>query len=396
MKIRRYLDKDTRSAMGRVRQDLGPDAVIVSNRNIGGQIELVAAVDLDEAQLAAAASAPAERPIASVTPLPQAFDTPLKPVPGGAQEASTLFALQREMESLRSMIEGRLSNTSWQDAASAAPANSALLARLGRLGLSRSLSGLIADAMPEGGDIESNWTRALGLLAQRIPVAEPDALLSQGGIVCLVGATGVGKTTTLAKLAARYVKRFGRDKLAILTTDCYRIGAQEQLQTLATHLQVPALATTDARSLKRALSRLGDKRLVLIDTAGLSQQDPLLQKQFKMINSVGYTVRSHVVLPASAQLQVLQQTVDAFGADSLAGAILTKLDETTAMGSVLDVVAERGLPVQYACNGQKVPRDLKPASGADLISLAVKSMDKGDDPTAQQAGGSSAGQQVAV
>ncbi len=375
MKIRRFLDNDTRSAMARVRQELGPDAVIVSNRKVGGQVELVAALDLDEAQLSAAAaygeSAPAAAP-APPTPQPALSDTLV--FPGGGQ-ATTLAELQRELESLRSMIEGRLSNLSWREAVDAPPVKSALLARLQKLGLSRSLSGLITDMLPEHGDLEENWTRALGLLAQRIGVTGADDILDEGGIVCLVGATGVGKTTTLAKIAARFVLRHGREGLALITTDCYRIGAQEQLQTLADRLEVPAIAAPDARSLKRALSRLKSKKLVLIDTAGLSQKDALMLKQFKMINSVGFNIQSYVVLPASAQQQTLQETVQVFGAQALAGAMITKVDETEAIGNVLDTVIEQGLRVSYVCDGQKIPRDMQPARAADLLSLAVKSLE---------------------
>lgn len=356
--------------MARVRQELGPDAVIVSNRKVGGQVELVAALDLDEAQLSAAAASSEAAPASS--PARPYGDT--LAFPGGGQGA-TLAELQRELESLRSMIEGRLSNLSWREAAGAPPVKSALVARLQKLGLSRSLSGFIADMLPEQGDLEENWTRALGLIAQRIGVAAADDIVDRGGIVCLVGATGVGKTTTLAKIAARFVQRHGREGLALVTTDCYRIGAQEQLQTLADHLQVPAIAATDARSLKRALSRLKSKQLVLIDTAGLSQKDALMLKQFRMINSVGYDIQSHVVLPASAQLQSLQETVQVFGAQALAGAIITKVDETAAIGTVLDVVIEQGLRVNYVCDGQKIPRDMRPARAADLLSQAVKSMD---------------------
>jgi flagellar biosynthesis protein FlhF len=370
MKIKRYLDNDTRSAMARVRQELGPDAVIVSNRKVGGQVELVAALDLDEVQLVAAAASSEAAPVAA--PAAPGYGETLA-FPGGGQGA-TLVELQRELESLRSMIEGRLSNMSWRESAGAPPVKSTLVARLHKLGLSRSLSGLIADMLPEQGDIEENWARALGLIAQRIGVSDADAIIDRGGIVCLVGATGVGKTTTLAKIAARFVQRHGREGLALITTDCYRIGAQEQLQTLADHLDVPAIAATDARSLKRALSRLKSKQLVLIDTAGLSQKDALMLKQFRMINSVGYDIQSHVVLPASAQLQTLQETVQVFGTQALSGAIITKVDETAAIGTVLDVVIEQGLRVSYVCDGQKIPRDMQPARAADLLSQAVKSM----------------------
>ncbi|MCB1843264.1 MAG: flagellar biosynthesis protein FlhF [Halioglobus sp.] len=374
MKIKRYLEKDSRSALARVRAELGPEAVILSNKNVGGQVELVAAIDLDESAFTETdtAPAPAPQPAASraqprLQPVPPAHAEPAGFDAGGA----SLAELQRELGNLRSMIENRLSQMSWRDMAGRPPAKAVLQSRLAQLGLSRTLSGVISDILPAEGDVEEYWEVALQMLASRVPVMREDALIDDGGVVALLGATGVGKTTTIAKLAARFVLRHERDQVALITTDCYRIGGQEQLQTFARYLGIPVMVATDARELRAALDHLMPRRLVLVDTAGMSQRDPRLHEQFSMLKSVGYDVDAYVVLPATAQLRALREVVNLFGEDALAGALVTKVDESADLGGVLDVLIENRLPVAYVSGGQKVPKDLVPAASRALIDQAV-------------------------
>ena len=212
---------------------------------------------------------------------------------------------------------------------------------------------------------------ALQMLASRVPVMREDALLDDGGVVAFLGATGVGKTTTIAKLAARFVLRHQRDQVALITTDCYRIGGQEQLQTFARYLGIPVVVATDDHELREALDYLMPRRLVLIDSAGMSQRDPRMREQFNTLNAVGYNIDSYVVLPATAQLRALREVVSLFGEDALAGAVITKVDESADLGGVLDVLIEHRLPVAYVSAGQKVPKDLVPASARALIDRAV-------------------------
>ncbi len=366
MKIKRYLEKDSRSALARVRAELGPDAVILSNKKVGGQVELVAALDLDENALHSAAASPEQtRPA-----VPSGLSPPA--TPGGFDSnGATLGELQRELGNLRSIIENRLSQMSWRDMAGRPPAKAVLQARLAQLGLSRTLCGVISDILPADGNVEEYWDVALQMLASRVPVMREDALLDEGGVVALLGATGVGKTTTIAKLAARFLLRHQRDEVALITTDCYRIGGQEQLQTFARYFGIPVVVATDDQELRAALDYLMPRRLVLIDSAGMSQRDPRMQEQFNRLNAVGYDVDAYVVLPATAQLRALREVVGLFGEDALAGAFITKVDESADLGGVLDVLIEHRLPVAYVSAGQKVPKDLVPASAHALIEKAV-------------------------
>ena len=363
MKIKRFLEKDSRTAMARVRAEMGPDAVILSNKSVGGQIELTAAMDFDETALQDAA---VDVPVTSS----QVFSE----FPGAGNDTGnpTLNDLQRELGNLRNMLEGELSQLAWREMAGRPSVKAALYNRLVKLGLSRALCGAIVDQLPAKGDLEQIWKKALSLLARKMPVMAGDSLLNEGGIVALVGSTGVGKTTTIAKLAARFVMRHGNKQVALITTDRYRIGGQEQLETFAEYLNIPMVVATDTEQLRSALDKFSSRKLVLIDTAGMSQRDIRLHEQFQTLNSVGYDIDSYVVLSATAQPGALQEVVKAFGKDALAGAMITKVDESVDLGGILDVVVKNSLKLGYISIGQRVPEDLLPARVEYLIAKAIE------------------------
>ena len=344
--------------MASARAELGADAVILSNKRVGDKVELIAAVDLDEAAFEhSETSARNWREQGS----------------GAAPvDATTLADLQRELGHLRSMIEGKLTQLSWRDMAGEPSAKAALQARLAGLGLSPTLCGVMADILPAQGDVDDYWQVVLQMLASRIAVPEEDALLERGGIVALMGATGVGKTTTAARLAARCILRYSRNDVALVTTDCYRIGGQEQLQTFANYLGVPCVVATDGRELQDALRKLASRRLVIIDSAGMSQRDPRLYEQYRTLNSVGFELETYLVLSAAAQLNALRETVDAFHAGDLAGAIVTKLDEAVNLGGLLETLIESSLPLAYTSDGQQVPDDFAPGAARPLVDRAVE------------------------
>jgi flagellar biosynthesis protein FlhF len=383
MKIKRFLDKDSRSAMARVRTEMGGDAVILSSKNVDGQVELVAAMDFDEKILeerlesnSDPASSPSPAPrVGSVQSFTHTLDSKKAATPDVSHEQSpTLTDLQRELGNLRGMLETELAQLSWKDMADRPSVKAALYNRLTKLGLSRAICGAITDKMPAEGDLEAHWTKALGMLARRVKVMG-DSLLNEGGIVALVGSTGVGKTTTIAKLAARFVMRHGTKQVALITTDCYRIGGQEQLETFANYLGIPMIVATDGPQLKAALDQLSSRKLVLIDTAGMSQRDVRLYEQFSTLKSVGYKIDPYVVLSATAQQGSLNEVVQVFGKQALSGAMITKVDESSSLGSVLDVVVKNDLKLGYVSIGQKVPEDIIPARVEYLIAKAVELME---------------------
>jgi flagellar biosynthesis protein FlhF len=405
MKIKRFVDKDSRSAMAQVRAEMGGDAVILSSKNVNGQVELVAAMDFDEKaveerladsqdrsssfdlDLDAAEttnhSAGQRQPVHGMPETgagsagestPRAFEYDSAEEPVHSASSPTLVDLQRELGNLRGLLESELAQLSWKDMAGRPSVKAALYNRLTKLGLSRAICGAIADKLPAKGDLDAHWSKALGMLSRRVQVMG-DSMLNDGGIVALVGSTGVGKTTTIAKLAARFVMRHGTKQVALITTDCYRIGGQEQLETFANYLGIPMIVATDGKQLKAALEQLSSRKLVLIDTAGMSQRDVRLYEQFATLTSVGYDIDTYVVLSATAQQGSLNEVVQVFGKKALSGAMITKVDESSSLGGVLDVVVKNDLTLGYVSTGQKVPEDIMPARADYLITKAVELME---------------------
>jgi flagellar biosynthesis protein FlhF len=281
-----------------------------------------------------------------------------------------LVDMRRELKELRGLLEHQLCGLAWAEMTRRTPVQARLLRALTELGLAASLSRELAGAVAGVGEFDTAWRHAMGLLAERLTVVE-DVILTQGGVVALVGATGVGKTTTVAKLAAHYALRHGREQVALVTTDGYRIGAQEQLRTFARILGVPMRMVADAAELSETLAGLADCGLVLIDTAGMSQRDLRLSEQFATLRGARTEVRSYLVLSAITQRVGLEEVVRAFAAVDLAGCILTKLDEAASLGEALSVVVRHRLPIAYLGVGQRVPEDLLPARAHNLVSRAV-------------------------
>ncbi|ROR34944.1 flagellar biosynthesis protein FlhF [Inmirania thermothiophila] len=389
MRIKRFAAPDIRTAIRLVRETLGPDAVILSNRRGPEGVEIVAAVDYDEAALLAAAdeagAAPEAAALAAETATPGADLPPAGPAPrrdapateaaaarpaAGETAAAGLEEVQRELHRLRGLVEGQLARLAWGELKRTRPQEVALLGRLTELGLAPRLARRIAAEAAAQEDAERAWRAALGLLAHALPMAAAEPV-AEGGVVALVGATGVGKTTMVAKLAARCALRHGRRSVALVTTDSYRIGAQEQLRTFARILDVPLRVAEDAESLREAIAALSDRHLVLVDTAGMSQRDVRLSEQLALLAAGGAAVRSYLVLSATTQRQGLEEVVRAFRGAAPAGCMVTKVDEAGRLGDVLSVVIEHRLPVAYVGNGQRVPEDLQLARAHNLVSLAM-------------------------
>lgn len=440
MKIKRYFAADMRQAIRMVREEQGPDAVILSNRRVDGGVEIVAAVDYDEAAVRKmatsaesavppAAVAPAPRPsgLRSV-PRPEPADLPdpyarsrrapeplpepmlpeeepelpaFEELPPRRQsepriewsQDPSLVAMRDEIKVLRAMLENQLSTLAWRETQRSHPLQARLLKRLMQMGLSNKLCRELAERVRYTDDAEHNWRQALGLLARQLPVTNDD-ILSHGGMVAVVGPTGVGKTTTVAKLAARYTLRHGPGRVALVTTDSYRIGAHQQLLTFGRILGVPVHVANDGEELQRTLMRLRDKPLVLIDTAGMSQRDLRLSEQFSLLQASSLQVRTYVVLSTTTQRSALDETVRAFRGIDLDGCILTKVDETAGLGESLSVVAHHQLPVAYVSDGQRVPEDLHPARANNLVTRSVALMQKNAEVPADEALALAFGQMV--
>lgn len=381
MKIKRFVAPDMKQAIREVREELGPDAVILSNTRVRGGTEIVAAVDYDESLWAGGGDAPRRDPREreqALEDLRHSRDIPQRPAPAPPRESvwsqePTLVEMHNELRSLRGLLHNQLSGLAWGEEARRRPLHARLIQRLVALGLHPALARRLADQVPAGQDFDHCWRQALGLLARSLSVTGDD-IIERGGVVALVGPSGVGKTTTVAKLAARYSLRHGLGRVALVTTDNYRVGAHEQLRTFARILGVPMRAAGDAEELRATLDGLHDKPLVLIDTAGMSQRDMRLNEQLAVLQASSARMRTYAVLSATTQRAALDETVRAFKRIPLAGCVLTKLDETSSLGGALSIALQHALPVAYVGDGQRVPEDLHPARPHQLVSRSVALM----------------------
>ena len=366
MRIKKFVADNMRQAMNMVRAELGDDAVIMSTRQLDDSVEVTAAMDTEQ-PVRSAPTAPTH--VADISQF--TAHQPYAPAQQAAASANDMAQLHQELKQMRAMMEQQLSGFAWQQVQVQDPAKVSLLKRLSSMGLGWDLCRHLVDTMPMSGDIEADW-RALqaGLLAN-MP-AMHDGLLETGGVIALVGPTGVGKTTTIAKLAARYALRYGTVDCAMITLDTYKIGAQEQLKIFADLIGVPLHTASTSGEFFRLLDRLSQKKLVLVDTAGLSQRDARLQEYLaESLDDGTGDIKPLLVLSAATQLSVMREIMLAFGRLKPIGCILTKLDEATLLGPAVTLLAENRLPLAYCANGQRVPEDLLPITARDLLDQAI-------------------------
>ncbi len=398
MKMKRYFAADSRQALRELRDDQGPDAVILSNRRVNGGVEIIAALDYDEAMINSSLGNPealstmSSAAGTSAAPSPdnqheysqytdrqssQATLSELKDGQGSNEESLALNKIQDELKGLRNIMEAPLMQFAWGETGRVQPLYASLLKQLMTLGLSSKLSQSIAKRIANQGLDKQSWLESLKLLAKLVPINNDD-ILNNGGIVSLIGPTGVGKTTTIAKLAARFALKHGRRGITLITTDNYRIGAHEQLRTYGRILGVPVHVASDNDELKNLLKeaneKSGEHNLTLIDTAGVCQKDARLTDQLTTLNIREMDIKNYLVLSATSQMNLQDDVIRAFSKLKLQGCMLTKIDEAASLGETISVLIQHELPLHFVCNGQKVPDDLHQARGKLLVKEAVKLM----------------------
>ncbi|MCP4407866.1 MAG: flagellar biosynthesis protein FlhF [Gammaproteobacteria bacterium] len=406
MRIKRFFAADMRQAIRLVRTEQGPEAVILSSRAVNGGIEIISAMDYDQRLVSEMVyTAEKNRPSQEVEPVTKITEHSDRKVQGRLEEhavseqlttpppvavkpqvlpASTevgrplvldlktqdpaLKALQQDLAAMKGLLREQLSGLAWGDYSRNQPVRAQHVKRLKRLGFSPSLSRELADAVQEINDPVKSWREVLYRVAKKIPTSQ-GGIIEQGGTIALVGPTGVGKTTTLAKLAALFALRHGRDQVAMVNVDTFRIGAQKQLQTYGQILSVPVI-TTRLDELGMVLDGLTDKKLILIDTAGFGPRDPRNKKRFQLYSKIS-SITTYLTIASNIQRNALDEVVRTFGTMGLKGCILTKLDEAANLGDALSVIIRHGLPLVYVSDGQRVPEDLHPARVNNLLTRAV-------------------------
>jgi len=481
--IKKFHAQTTRDALRQVRDALGASAIILSNRQVAGGVEIIAVADLDMAALTAQAEpalwAHQKQHPGPATPAPVARPTPAAPVntarpiprveqpsagspaltledaapqlttlaeflaqrengapevgptpgslirpsparqPAAARQppplplappplisppeadapsqsaapadpalAANVDELAREMRLLRGMVEGQLAGFAWNGLTQRDPMRVEAMKRLLAAGFSAAFARQLLEMLPEH---EKDLHQALKWLKQTITrnirIAGPeDDIIEKGGIYALVGPTGVGKTTTVAKLAARAVLRHGAAKVALVTTDTYRIGAQDQLRIYGRILGTPVFAVRDENDLELTLSDLHNRHLVLIDTVGMSQRDKRVAEQVALLCGEGRQVDRLLLLGAPQQGVTLEEVARAYAGPGLIGAVLTKIDEALTYGPVLDVAIRHELPLHFVTNGQRVPEDLHLANPTYLADRAFRGNQNTESPFTQEDG----------
>ena len=277
--------------------------------------------------------------------------------------------LQRELASMKGLLNNQLAQFSWAGDTGKRPLIWAKhLKRLKELGLSPNLARKIVESVREVEDEAKSWREVLYRLAEHIPVIQDD-ILNNGGVVMLVGPTGVGKTTTVAKLATRFVLQHGCDQVALVTTDTVGVGEEKQLQTYGQLLDVPVyMPSKDELSV--VLEGLSEKKLILIDSAGINPLDPHICKHFRSLSNA-FPVKIYLAISANTQRTALDEVVRAFGLIGLEGCVVTKADEVFSFGDVLSVVIRHRLPLAYVSDGRRIPEDLHPARATDLLARTL-------------------------
>ncbi|MDD2914437.1 MAG: flagellar biosynthesis protein FlhF [Gallionella sp.] len=457
MSIRRFIAPTARQAMKEIRNELGADAMILSNRKTEYGVEIVALANGDIAHLTASAvtqprewpeitadewtqsvdeehhAQPADmlshaaKPAQQAKPLnqprqalqfnsetagsaqtpgvlrhpgkssqpkliapqrstplarsfPQSEPLPLaepvrqtKPLQqtGATQQPSSQQEehIISEIKSIGTMLRQQFATLYWNDVQMRDPQRAGLLRKLLNAGFSTVLAHKLLDKMPAGKEQGEPWIKQV--LKRNILVTnKADDIIEKGGVYALIGPTGVGKTTTTAKLAARAVVRYGADKVALLTTDSYRIAAYEQLKIYGKILGLSVHAVKDTDDLRVTLSALRHKHLVLIDTVGMGQRDERVFNQNEMFDATG--VKCLLLLNATSGGDTLEEVVRMYRSNKVIGCITTKLDEAVNVGTVLDVAVRHRLTMHYMANGQRVPEDLHLINADYLLHRALK------------------------
>ncbi|MEZ9199356.1 flagellar biosynthesis protein FlhF [Shewanella sp. 10N.286.54.B9] len=445
MKIKRFLAKDMRSALAQVKETLGSDAVIMSNKKVTGGIEIVAAVDYDDPKPQLAASAPSPAAFtdlsdekvtlgsqanvkaesrAKATPAPDSLQALLERqqsrvnqhtsatrseeldmpewakglqaqvakskepakaeftpnrapdsfAPQKQNNSAEMDAMKEELASIRSLLTHQVSTLMSEQKKRVDPVGAMLESKLLEAEFSpavaKKLSNLSEHYSPA--ELVASLPRSLANMLDN----QGDDIVRQGGVVAFVGPTGVGKTTTVAKLAARFAAHHGSDQVALITTDHYRIGAFEQLATYGKIMGCPVKQAHDFNELEQILYQFRNRKLVLIDTAGMSQRDLRLFQQLDNLTANSrIPIRSYLVMSATGQRRVLEDAVKQFTRIPLSGAVLTKLDESVSLAPALSVLIQSGLPLSYVTDGQRVPEDMQVADTLALANRALAVLD---------------------
>ena len=400
MRVERFEDNSMNKVLAKVRADMGSSAVLISSRSENGRTEVIAAQDYDPDKLEEALADLERRkqendanPPPSLELLWEVVDNEqeLKKQRGRGDEniqnsnqvathVATHVAtpienekfesMALEISRLRELFEGELAYTSRVEN-TLQPNEEELLERLKAATLGEDLCQKIVKKVLPCKSLELGWRKVQQILCRVIHIS-PEDIRQDGGVIALLGTSGVGKTATAAKIAAQFALRHGRNQIAFITTDTNRVGGQSQLIALGAVLGIPVQVITSDKEIPDALASFAERKLVLVDTAGVNQRDSKGIARLAELVKRNPSIKPYLVLSASTQETIIADTLQAFAAIGLAGSIITKLDEGSSLGPVLSGLIRHKLPIAFTSSGQKVPEDLQRARISHFVNHVIQ------------------------
>jgi len=390
----------TTEALKLVREQVGGDALVLSTRDTPDGVEIVAIspealakmsqrpetkvapVAGPTANTSSSFNTPASATAANVIKSPGSgyLNNPSAPSFSPGSEDKRVEKLLAEFSEVKQLLQTHLSARAWDDMQAQSTEKAEALRVLLNAGFSPQLCGEIADQLSaQGASDVPLMDRLQVLLESKIQTLDPLSVFDPGGVFAFIGPTGVGKTTAIAKIAARCVLRYGRDQLALLTTDTFRIGAQEQLKVYAKIIGVPVVSLRDSDDLAAKLSSMKDRRVILLDTAGVSQRDTQMLEQSQLLLEGAPALKRILVMSSTTDLRTQEDVILMYQmaeknekSRAVTAAIITKTDEAAQIGPVLDCLIRHQLPLMFLANGQRVPEDLSQANTAYLSHRALR------------------------
>jgi flagellar biosynthesis protein FlhF len=353
-----------------IRTEMGDEAIILGSRKLSDGVEVSASTGLglglesQQEKTYSERTEPASRPARKNGGESPAF---MNSISGLEAEHS---ALHSELGGISFLLQNWMDCQGWENYSTKSPMNAKLWERLRAMGFTNKQIAPWLANVEAGGDIKLLWQQCLTQIAAKLPIIGTD-LIAQGGVFAFLGSAGVGKTTTIGKLATQYVLKHGAESIALITTDRYRIAAHEQLRTFGKILGVSVQAVDDAHSLSDLLSALRHKKLVLIDTAGINVKHRHFQQQLDLLLQLRERIKPVLLLAATSQAEVQTTEVRAYSAISPVASIVTKLDEAIRLGESLGLLMEANFPIAYTTHGQSVPGDIAVADSVSIVNKVV-------------------------
>ena len=372
MKMQKYTAPDMRSALRKVRSEHGPDALILWTRRNAGVVELTVATDPEavanaEILTQAARAAGADTVAIPVRSVSRPVAVPPAIIPPAVAGSA---AIDSELKSLRHLLETQLAALAWNDLTRRAPVKASLMREFASLGLDRELGASLLESVTSDDELDRARQQVLAAFSGRLLTID-DRWTTRGGVLSLVGSPGSGKSSAVAGIAARWVLRNGPNGAVLVSAGDPRFGAFEQLARLGRLLGIPTYQVEEIEALPALLTRLGEQRLVLVDTGatGSRSDDPSVEERnFATLRSIGSIA---AVLPATLQATAARQIAARYARSGVTACIATRLDEAASLGGLLSAVISAALPLVYVTDGTRLPDDLRPARSDELVALAV-------------------------